>query len=225
MSTIEKTSSTEHKETVSNQKLSRDNAAVLLVDHQVKLVLGSRFPDPETLARNTVGLVQAAKILSVPVIATTTGNAVFGPTFSELVEALGDDEIIERSQINPFDDERVAEAIRATGRTHLIVAGVTLPVCAVFPALSAVESGLHTYVAVDASAALDELELRTSLHRLTQAGVIVATYGALVCEILADNADPKAQAVYQAIRTQHSVSTLAALGSSPQSGKARASTQ
>lgn len=196
---------------VSNQKLTRNNAAVLMVDHQSGLVAGSRIPDPETLVRNSVGLVRAARTLGLPIIATTTGKAVFGPFFPELAEALGDIEIPERSQIDPFDDARVAEAIRATGRTHLIVAGVSLPVCAVFPALSAAQRGLRTYVAIDACAALDELELQTSLHRLTQAGVTVATYGALVCEILADNADPKAQEVYQAIRTQYGFSTLAAL--------------
>lgn len=195
----------------SNQRLARDNAAVLMVDHQNGIVAGSRIPDPETLARNSVGLVRAARILGLPVIATTTGKALFGPLFPELVEALGDTEIPERSQVDPFDNAGLAETIRATGRTHLIVAGVSLAVCAVFPALSAVGRGLRTYVAIDACACLNELELQTSLHRLTQAGVIVATYGALVVELLADNADPKAQEVYQAIRSQYSFSTLGAL--------------
>ncbi len=128
------------------------------------------------------------------------------------MEALGDIEVIERSAIDTFDDARVTEAVQATGRTHLIVAGVSLSVCAAIPALSAAARGLHTYVAVDACAALDELELPTTLHRLSQAGVTAATYGALVCEVLADNADPKAKGVYQAIRTQYGFSTIAAVG-------------
>lgn len=194
-----------------NTKLTRNNAAVLMVDHQNGIVTGSRIPDPETLARNSVGLVRAAKLLGLPVVATTTGKALFGPFFPELVAALGDTEIPERSHIDPFDDPRVAEAIRATGRTHLIVAGVSLAVCACIPAISAAERGLRTYVAIDACAALDELEVQTSLHRLTQAGVTVTTYGALIVEILADNADPKAQEVYSAIRSQYSFSTLGAL--------------
>lgn len=70
-------------------KLTRDNAAVLMVDHQNGIVAGSRIPDPETLARNSVGLVRAAKILGLPVIATTTGKALYGPFFPELAAALG----------------------------------------------------------------------------------------------------------------------------------------
>ena len=192
-------------------KLTRTNTAVMLVDHQQKLVAGSRIPDPETLARNSVGLVKAAKILGLPIIATSNGKALFGPFFPELVEALGDIEVIERSAIDTFDDARVTEAVQATGRTHLIVAGVSLPVCAAIPALSAAARGLHTYVAIDASAALDELELQTTMHRLSQAGIVNATYGALICEILADNADPKAKEVYHNIRTQYGFSTIAAV--------------
>lgn len=192
-------------------KLSRTNAALLMVDHQNAIVAGSRIPDPETLARNSVGLVRAARILGLPVIATTTGKGLFGPFFPELVAALGDTEIPERSHIDPFDDPRVAEAIRAAGRTHLIVAGVSLGVCACIPAISAAERGLRTYVAIDACAAMDELEMQTSLHRLTQASVTVNTYASLIVEMLADNADPKAQEVYQAIRTQYGFATLAAL--------------
>lgn len=197
---------------ITAQELTRDNAAILFVDHQEKLVAGSRIPDPETLARNSVGLAQSARILGIPVIATTTLKPLFGPFFAELTDVIGNDNIIERSLIDPFEDERVAKAIEATGRTHLIVAGVAISVCAYIPATSALARGLRAYVAVDASASLDQLEFQTTLHRLTQAGVVVANYGALMVEILADNADPIALDVYQAMRTQYSVSTLAALG-------------
>ncbi len=194
-------------------KLDRENAAVLLVDHQVGLVVGSRYPDPETLCRNTLGLVGAAQILGVPIVATTTMEQLFGPVFSELKDALSDIEILERSIINPFEDSKVAAAIAATKRTHLIVAGVFVSVCASFPAVSAQDRGYRSYVAVDASAAVNEIERHTAILRMTHAGVTVADYAALVVEMLADNADPKAQEVYQSIRSQYGVSWLAALRS------------
>lgn len=194
-------------------KLGRDNAAVLLVDHQVGLVVGSRYPDPETLCRNSLGLVRAAQILGVPIVATTTMEKLFGPVFPELKDAVSDIEILERSKIDPFEDPRVADAIAATKRTHLIVAGVFVSVCACFPAVSAKDRGYRAYVAIDASAAADEIERHTAILRMTHAGVTVANYAALVVEILADNADPKAQEIYQSIRSQYGVSSLAALRS------------
>jgi len=66
---------------VRTERLRREQAVVLLVDHQVGLIVGSRCPDPETLCRNTIGLVRAAHILDVPVIATTTLEPVFGSVF------------------------------------------------------------------------------------------------------------------------------------------------
>src|SRR5215468_9889415 len=48
------------------------------------------------------------------------------------------------------DDPRVARAIEATGRRKLIFAGLSLEVCAAFPAITAVGKGLDAYVAVDA---------------------------------------------------------------------------
>jgi hypothetical protein len=143
--------------------------------------------------------------------ATTTMEALFGPVFPELKEALGDTAIIERSIIDPFDDPTITAAIDATGRKQLITAGVFVSVCACFPAVSARQRGYSSYVAIDASAAIDSLERHTSILRMTNAGVIVSVYGALIVEMLADNADPKAQAVYEAISSQFGVPTLASM--------------
>ena len=97
-----------------------------------------------------------------------------GPTFPELVEALPDIEIIDHSSVNAFDDARVARAIEATGRKKLIFAGISLEVCAAFPAITAVGKGLDAYVAVDASGTFSETKRQVGLLRMLQAGVIVA---------------------------------------------------
>ena len=83
---------------------------------------------------------------------TTARDSMWGPTFPELVEALPDVSIIDRSSVNAFNDPRVAHAITATGRKKLIFAGISLEVCAAFPAIIAIGKGLDAYVAVDASA-------------------------------------------------------------------------
>jgi len=122
-----------------------------------------------------------------------------GPTFPELVEALPDVEIIDRSSVNAFDDERVAGAIAATSRKKLIFAGISLEVCAAFPAITAIGKGLGAYVAVDASGTFSETKRQAGLLRRLQAGVIVSEYATLMVEILKDNARPEAGAVYGAM--------------------------
>ena len=52
--------------------LTAENAAVLLVDHQVGLLTGVRDIPVADLKHNVVALARAAKVLGVPTIATTT---------------------------------------------------------------------------------------------------------------------------------------------------------
>src|SRR6184192_3808263 len=163
------------------QPLTSENAAVVLVDHQVGLMTGVRDYSTGELKHNVVALAKAAKALKLPIVATTTArDSMWGPTFPELVEALPGIEIIDRSSVNAFDDARVARAIEATGRKKLIFAGISLEVCAAFPARTAVGKGLDAYVAVDASGTFSETKRQVGLLRMLQAGVILSDYATLM---------------------------------------------
>jgi len=101
--------------------------------------------------------------------------------------------------LNSFDDARLSRAIEGTGRRKLIFAGISLEVCAAFPAITAVGKGLDAYVAVDASGTFSETKRQVGLLRMLQAGVIVSDYATLMVEILKDNARPEASEVYGAM--------------------------
>jgi nicotinamidase-related amidase len=180
--------------------LTSDNAAVVLVDHQVGLMTGVRDYSTGELKHNVVALAKAAMALHVPIIATTTArDSMWGPTIPELVEALDGVEIIDRSSVNAWDDPKVAAAIEATKRKKLIFAGISLEICAGFPAITSVGKGYDAYVAVDASGTFSETKRQAGLIRMQQAGVIISDYAALMIEILKDNGRPEAGAVYAAI--------------------------
>jgi len=117
------------------EPLTSENAALVLTDHQVGLMTGVRDYSTGELKHNVVALAKAAKALKLPIIVTTTArDSMWGRTFPELVEALPGVPIIDRSSVNAFDDPMVAQAITATGRKKLIFAGISLEVCAAFPA-------------------------------------------------------------------------------------------
>ena len=182
------------------EPLTSQNAALVLVDHQVGLMTGIRDYSTGELKHNVVALAKAAKALKLPiVVATTARDSMWGPTIPELVEALPEIEIIDRSSVNAFDDARVTRAIEATGRKKLIFAGISLEVCAAFPAMTAVAKGLDAYVAVDASGTFSETKRQAGILRMLQAGVIVSDYATLMVEILKDNGRPEAGEVYAAM--------------------------
>jgi nicotinamidase-related amidase len=180
--------------------LTADNSALVLVDHQVGLMTGVRDYETGELKHNVVALAKAAKVLRVPTVVTTTArDSMWGPTFPELVEAVGGEHIIDRSSVNAWDDPKVAAAIEATGRKKLIFAGISLEVCAAFPAITALGKGYDAYVAVDASGTFSETKRQAGLLRMQQAGVILSDYATLMVEILKDNASPLAGLVYAAL--------------------------
>jgi nicotinamidase-related amidase len=182
------------------EPLTFQNAALILVDHQVGLMTGVRDYSTGELKHNVVALAKAAKALKLPIVVTTTArDSMWGPTFPELVEALPGIEIIDRSSVNAYDDARVAHAIEATKRKKLIFAGISLEVCAAFPAITAVGKGLDAYVAVDASGTFNETKRQVGVLRMLQAGVILSDYATLMVEILKDNARPEAGDVYAAM--------------------------
>src|SRR5438445_12516451 len=182
------------------QPLTSENAAVVLVDHQVGLMTGVRDYSTGELKHNVVALAKAAKALKLPIVVTTTArDSMWGPTFPELVEALPGIQIIDRSTVNAWDDPKVAAAIEATGRKKLIIAGISLEVCAAFPAITALGKGYDAYVAVDASGTCSETKRQAGLLRMQQAGVILSDYATLMVEILKDNASPLAGPVYGAL--------------------------
>ena len=180
-------------------RMTRENAAVLLIDHQVGLFTGVRDLTVSELKHNVVGLARAARTLGLPVVAATTArDSMWGPTIPELREVI-DGEILDRSSVNAWDDDRFVKAVRATRRDHLIVAGLSFEVCASLPAISAREAGYEPVVAIDACGTFTHHKREAGIARLTVLGIQVSDYATLIIEIMADNADPRANDVYAAL--------------------------
>ena len=93
------------------ERLTRNNAALLLVDHQIGLFTGIRDIDVAQLKNNVVGLAKAAQVLGVPI-----RNSLWGQTIPELAAVLSGVDIIDRSTVSAWDEPRIVKAVKATGR-------------------------------------------------------------------------------------------------------------
>jgi nicotinamidase-related amidase len=181
-------------------RMTRDNTAVLLIDHQVGLFTGVRDIDVGELKHNVVGLAKAARALKLPIVAITTArDSMWGPTIPELKAALGGQDIIDRSTVNAWDFPPFVEAVKATGRDHLIIAGLSFEVCASLPAISSREQGYQPIVALDACGTFSRHKREAGIARLTGLGIEITDYATSMVEIMADNADPAALDVYAAL--------------------------
>lgn len=169
-------------------KLDKNNAAVLLVDHQAGLLSLVRDIEPDRFNNNVLALADAAKYFKLPTILTTSfEDGPNGPLMPELKELFPDAPYIARpGQINAWDNEDFVKAVKATGKKQLIIAGVVTEVCVAFPALAAIEEGFEVFVVTDASGTFNELTRHSAWDRMSAAGVQLMTWFGLACELHRD---------------------------------------
>ncbi|MDO7200369.1 isochorismate family cysteine hydrolase YcaC [Acinetobacter baumannii] len=169
-------------------RLDKDNAAVLLVDHQAGLLSLVRDIDPDKFKNNVLALADAAKYFNLPTILTTSfENGPNGPLVPELKELFPEAPFIPRpGQINAWDNEDFVKAVKATGKKQLIIAGVVTEVCVAFPALSALAEGFEVFVITDASGTFNELTRDAAWDRISKAGAQLMTWFAMAAELHRD---------------------------------------
>ncbi|WP_137971284.1 isochorismate family cysteine hydrolase YcaC [Pseudomonas sp. F(2018)] len=169
-------------------RLDKDNAVVLLVDHQAGLLSLVRDIEPDKFKNNVLALADLAKFFNLPTILTTSfETGPNGPLVPELKELFPDAPYIARpGQINAWDNEDFVKAIKATGKKQLIIAGVVTEVCVAFPALSAIEEGFEVFVVTDASGTFNQITRDSAWSRMTQAGAQLMNWFAVACELHRD---------------------------------------
>ncbi|ANI85001.1 MULTISPECIES: isochorismate family cysteine hydrolase YcaC [Kosakonia] len=169
-------------------RLDTTDAAVLLVDHQAGLLSLVRDIDPDKFKNNVLALGDLAKFFKLPTILTTSfETGPNGPLVPELKELFPDAPYIARpGNINAWDNEDFVNAVKATGKKQLIIAGVVTEVCVAFPALSAIEAGYEVFVITDASGTFNEITRYAAWDRMTQAGVQLMTWFGAACELQRD---------------------------------------
>ncbi len=181
------------------ETITPENAALVLVDHQLGLYTGVRDIPVDELKHNVMGLVKAVKTFRIPVIITTTTESMWGPMIPELQKLLAGIPVIERTTVNAWDDNRVSNAIEKLNRKKLIMTGITTDVCLAFPAIRAVGKGYDVYAVIDASGAFTVKQGELGVARMLQAGVKTVGYSNVIVEMLKDNANPLAMEVYSGL--------------------------
>ena len=169
-------------------KLDKNNAVVLLVDHQAGLLSLVRDIDPDKFKNNVLALADLAKYFNLPTILTTSfESGPNGPLMPELKSLFPDAPYIARpGQINAWDNDDFVKAIKATGKKQLIIAGVVTEVCVAFPALSALEEDFAVFVVTDASGTFNAISRDSAWQRMTLAGAQLLNWFAVACELHRD---------------------------------------
>jgi nicotinamidase-related amidase len=177
----------EHVMTGPQSLLNPDAYAMLFVDFQAGLGFGVESMGRQILLNNAVALAKTAATFGLPVVASTSASHVYsGPMLPQLQAAMPSVKPIERRNMNIWEDDAGREAILATGKKRLIVAGFLTEACVSFPVLSALKEGYEVFVVGDACGGLTALGHDLALRRMEAAGAQLTSWLQVLLEFQRD---------------------------------------
>lgn len=167
--------------------LNPQNSTVIFIDHQPQMTFGVANIDRQTLFNNVLLLAKAAKIFKVPTILTTVETKSFsGNMWPQLLDIFSDQEPIERTSMNSWEDASFVAAVQNTGRKKLVIAALWTEVCLAFPALEAMKAGYEVYAVEDASGGTSVAAHNAAMRRVEQAGAVPVTALQVILEYQRD---------------------------------------
>jgi nicotinamidase-related amidase len=168
-----------------NNLLTPDNHALLLIDHQYLQLLTLRSHDASQVIGNVLAVAGASLIFKVPTL-LTTAFAERQDLIKELQDVYPKQKPIDRTTLNTWEDSRVIEWVRGTGKRKLVMAGQWTEVCLQMPVLSALDDDYEVYFITDASGGASREAHDMAVQRMIQAGAVPTTTWSYVSELQRD---------------------------------------
>lgn len=178
----------------SKDRFNADDAVLILIDHQSGIMQLVHDYIQTEFRSNIIALAKLGHAFNLPTILSSSyETGPNGPIMPELLAMYPSAPVIRRpGQISAWDNDDFVDAVKATGRRKLIMAGVTTDVCLAFPAMQAAAEGYHVYGVIDASGAHDYATQAMAVQRLIAHGVTPVTWLMVAAELQRDWRNPAA---------------------------------
>ena len=162
--------------------LRPEDSILVLIDHQPYQFANLNSHEPTMIVNNVIGLAKTAKVFNVPTILTTVIEERGGYLIKGLQDVFPEQKPIDRTFINTWQDERVVEAVRKSGRKQLILAALWTEICLAMPAIQALGDGYDVFIVTDASGGVSAEAHDMAVRRMVAAGAVPITWMAVIAE-------------------------------------------
>ena len=183
--------------------LRPEDSVLVLIDHQPYQLANLNSHEPQMVINNATGLAKAAKAFGVPTILTSVIAERGGIIFPQITDVFPGQQVIDRTFINTWEDRVVVDAVKATGRKQLIIAGLWTEVCVAMPAIQALGEGWDVTVVTDASGGVSVEAHQVAIQRMIAAGANMMTWLAVAAEWQRDWARAEQAAKLTDVIVQH----------------------
>jgi nicotinamidase-related amidase len=167
--------------------LTPSECTLVMVDQQAGLAFGVGSIDRQVLLNNAIALARTAAAFALPVVVSTSASKVYsGPLMPAIHAVLPNAQVIERRNMNLWEDEAARAAVVKTGRRRLLVSGLLTEACVSFPVLSALAEGYEVFVVGDACGGLTTASHELALRRMEAAGGYLTSWIQVLLELQRD---------------------------------------
>ncbi|KAK7049953.1 hypothetical protein VNI00_005384 [Paramarasmius palmivorus] len=170
------------------QRIRKDDAMLLVIDHQIGLFELVRDYEPAEFRNSVLAHAALAKVFNLPTVMTTsTDDGPNGPMLQEVLDMHSNAPLIRRKgEVNAWDNPEFRAAVKATGKKQVIIGGIVTDVCTAFLALSLIEEGYEVFANSEASGTYSKRIADEANERMRAAGVHVLSLFAIVGELMRD---------------------------------------
>ncbi|TGJ83219.1 hypothetical protein E0Z10_g5547 [Xylaria hypoxylon] len=170
------------------ERLDKNDAALIILDIQEGLFSIARDYESAQYRNAIYAHAEIGKTFGLPVIMSTSAETgPNGPLPNEFLDMYPEVSVVKRlGEVNAWDNEEFRNAVKATGKSQLIIAGIVTDVCTAFLALSLRDAGYSVWANHEASGTTT-VDIRENANdRMRDAGVQIVSYFAIVCELMRD---------------------------------------
>ncbi|HTF83500.1 MAG TPA: hydrolase [Cellvibrio sp.] len=162
--------------------LRPEDSILVLIDHQPYQFTNLNSHEPTMIINNVVGLAKGAKVFNVPTILTTVIEERGGYLIKGLQDVFPEQKPIDRTFINTWQDPKVTDIVKKSGRKQLIIAALWTEICLAMPVIQALGEGYDVFIVTDASGGTSLEAHEMAVRRMVQAGAVPITWMAVVSE-------------------------------------------
>ena len=164
--------------------LDRDKAVLVVIDVQEKLCLAMDHKVLHRLTRNIGILLETAAELKLPVLVTEQYVKGLGATLPELKEKAVAAPCFEKMAFSSCGSPEFVDAVRATGRTQVIVTGMETHVCVLQTVIELRDAGFEVHLVKDAVMSRSKQNWQTACEAMGYMGAVPTCTEAAMFQLL-----------------------------------------
>jgi nicotinamidase-related amidase len=179
--------------------LDRSRTALVVID--VQDAYRGLTVEHERMVRGVRRLIEAAKIVGVPILATEQYPKGLGHLIAEVGEALpAGAEPIEKVSLSCWAEPRFAERLNGLQRQQVLVCGIEAHACVNQTVHDLLDRGFQVHVPFDAISSRSEYDYRTGWDKMIGSGAVPSTVEMACLEWVRTAASPEFKAVQKLIK-------------------------